>query len=221
LNGVFRTKLAPDRVDAAIEETIAYFGSRDVPAFSWWLMPDMQPADLGRYLESHGFALREGASGMTVDLAKVDQELTSPAGLSIQVVSDEETFGQWSSVAATCFGLTDFEEYLYDWWVDLGLDLPVRYYLGLLNGEPVASSTLFLAAGIAGLYNIGVLPDARRQGIGTAMTLAPLLDARAQGYRVSILHASSMGYNMYRRIGFQEYCKHSRYVWKRESEDAI
>lgn len=217
---VLRTNLTPDRVDAAIEETIAYYESRDVDGFSWWLMPDMQPADLGEYLESHGFALREGPSGMAVDLAKVDEELTSPASLSIQVVGDEDTLSRWNHIVASCFGIQDHGGFFFDLWLDLGFDLPIRSYLGLLNGEPVATSLLFLAAGVAGIYMVAVIPEARRQGIGAAMTLAPLLDACAQGYRVGILHALQMGYNAYRRIGFQEYCKMSHYVWKRELEGA-
>ena len=91
LNGVFRTKLPPGRVDAAVEETIAYFRSREVPAFLWWLMPDMQPADLGEVLKGSGFAFGEGPTGMAVDLENVNHELVSPAGLSIQVVDDEGT----------------------------------------------------------------------------------------------------------------------------------
>ena len=62
------------RRSLGIEETIAYFESRNVPAFSWWLMHDMQPADLGQVLESRGFVLREGPTGMAIDLETVDQD---------------------------------------------------------------------------------------------------------------------------------------------------
>jgi len=217
-NGVFHTKLVPGRVDAAIEETIAHFQSRNVPAFSWWLEPDMQPTNLGEYLESHGLALQEGPTGMAIDLENVQTELPSPAGLNIEVIHDEETLRPWSSVCATCFGLTDFEEYSHNWWAALGFDLPIRYYLGLLNGEPVATSALLLAEDVAGVYCVGVLPDARKQGIGAAVTIPPLLDARAEGCRVGILQASSMGYSVYRRVGFVEYCKMEHYVWEQEAE---
>ena len=43
------------------------------------------------------------------------------------------------------------------------------------------------------------------------MTMAPLLDARAMGYRVGILHSSPLGLEVYRRLGFQEYCWMSHY----------
>ena len=68
-----------------------------------------------------------------------------------------------------------------------------------------------------GIYVVATIPEARRQGIGTALTLAPLREARAMGYRIGILHASQMGLRVYRRLGFQEYCKMSCYEWAGET----
>ena len=98
-----------------------------------------------------------------------------------------------------------------DLFAGLGFELPLRSYLGVLDGKPVATSQLFLGVGVAGIYVVATLPEARRQGIGSALTLAPLLDARAMGFRIGILHASPMGLSMYRRLGFQEYCRMGHY----------
>jgi hypothetical protein len=52
------------------------------------------------------------------------------------------------------------------------------------------------------------------------MTLALLREAQAQGYRAGILQATEMGFGVYSRIGFHEYCKFGIYVWNSDSEGA-
>ena len=52
-------------------------------------------------------------------------------------------------------------------------DLGVWHFAAWLKGEPVGHSTLCLttgALGIAGIYDVGVVPDARNQGIGKAVS---------------------------------------------------
>ena len=62
-----------------------------------------------------------------------------------------------------------------------------------------------MADGVVGLYSIATVPTARRQGIGTAMTVAPLLDGRADGCTTGILQAAPDGVGIYRRIGFHSF----------------
>ena len=94
-------------------------------------------------------------------------------------------------------------------------DAPFRHYVGMLDGEAVASSTLFLGAESAGIWHVATLPSARRRGIGAAMTLAPLLDARSLGYRTGTVYsaASAMGLKIYHEIGFEECCGITQYLW--------
>jgi len=87
----------------------------------------------------------------------------------------------------------------------------LQHLIGRWHGDPVATASLFQSAGVAGLYDIATLPEARRQGIGAALTLAPLREARAMGYRIGILQSSPMGLEVYRRLGFQEYCRMNHY----------
>jgi predicted acetyltransferase len=77
---------------------------------------------------------------------------------------------------------------------------------------------MILQDGVAGIYAVATLPEARRQGLGTALTLAPLGDARAMGYRVGTLQASPMGYSVYRRLGFQQVCEFGVYLWAGDIE---
>ena len=86
-------------------------------------------------------------------------------------------------------------------------------YLGRLAGEPVATWFMVLGAGVAGVHGVGTLPQARRQGIGAAMALAPLREARAMGFRVAVLRASTLGAGIYRRLGFRQCGEISIYAW--------
>ncbi len=137
-------------------------------------------------------------------------------GLMIEPVSDMDTLKEWIYVFTLGFGIPDiFDQAFFDHYASIGFapEVAIHHYLGRLNGEPVATSTQLLSAGVAGIYNVTTLPNARRQGLGAAMTISPLREARSSGYRVGILQATEMGKGVYQHIGFQEYCKIGQYVW--------
>jgi ribosomal protein S18 acetylase RimI-like enzyme len=154
-----------------------------------------------------------------VDLAVKGDDLPGPLGLEIQRVSNAQMLDSWLRPFAVGYRLPDPVAKALAGIFAWHLDRTTTYchYLGLLDGEPVASSSLLLAAGVAGVYNVAVLPEARRRGIGTAMTLAPLRQARVQGYRAAILFTSQMGYDLYRRLGFATQFLQSLYLWSPET----
>lgn len=211
-NSIFCAQLAPNRVDAAIQSIIAKARLRNVPLL-WWTGPSTQPADLGQHLKRHGFNHAGQVLGMAVDLVKLNEKPSLPAGLTIQQAVNSEALKQWSQVCAIGFGMPD-------WVADAYYDL-MRYvdpdtvlaYLGRLNGEPVAASVMVVAGGAAGIYNAVTVPEARRKGIGAVMIRFPLQEARERGYRTGIGHASKMSIKLARSLGFQEYCRIGQYVW--------
>lgn len=90
-----------------------------------------------------------------------------------------------------------------------------KFYLGRLDGTPVASSIVLNEAGFRVLYGIATTPAARRQGIGAAITLKPLLDARASGFRYGVLWSTQMGMPLYQRLGFRlTRGRINRYLWR-------
>jgi GNAT superfamily N-acetyltransferase len=93
---------------------------------------------------------------------------------------------------------------------------PWRMVLGRLNGEPVASHIVFNGAGVVGVYGIAVVPSARGKGIGAALTLKPLLEARDNaGYNYAVLFSTEMGSPVYQRIGFRMTdIRINRYLWR-------
>lgn len=216
-NRVLRAQFEADDIDAKIEATLARFQSRHVP-LHWHTGPTTQPADLGRRLVSHGLEQVQDEPGMAVDLLALPDAPRLPPHLSIERVIDARTLRIWVQIFARIFGLSDrIREAIFSIEASLGLaqNLARHLHIGYWRGEPLATAMLFLGAGVAGIYAIGTDLGARRQGIGRAMTLVPLLEARAKGYRIGTLHSSPMGLGIYRRLGFQEYCRLGMYSWTR------
>ena len=217
LNVVLRTQLPSGHTGEIIDEALAHFRLRNVKWLSWWAETDPQRMDLDRHLVTHGLTFKEGGTGMAADLMALNEDLCTPAGLTIIPVEDKATLKQWIHVTSLGFGIPGHgEKRWFDLLNDLGFEMPARSYLAFLKKQPVGTSQLFLSAGVAGIYNVTCLPELRQQGIGAAITLAPLLDARRMGYRISILQASHLGYKVYRRLGFQEYSKLNNYLWENE-----
>jgi len=193
-NSVLHARLAPENVAAAIKAAKSRCRSKRVPML-WWTGPATRPADLGKHLLAHGFVHAADSAGMAVDLLALNEDQSAPESLAIERVRDVEALKQFADTLPTAFGMPDFAGgALLDFIAGMGFDDQLlRHFVGRLEGECVGVSSLFLGAGVAGIYNVGTVPSARRKGIGAAMTVMALLEARALGYRVGILHASKMG----------------------------
>ncbi len=93
----------------------------------------------------------------------------------------------------------------------------LQHYIGYLGEVPVATSAVLYAVGVAGLYNVATLPEARGKGVGALISYAPFVDAKNRGYEFGILHSSRMGYPVYKQLGFEDVCKLIRYEWRPSS----
>ena len=215
-NSVLRAKLEPQNVDAVIEATLSRYKARDVPMM-WWTGPATRPKNLGTALVAHGLVSEEGDSpGMAADLRTLNENSTGPPRFDMELVKDAESLGAWAETLLAACSMPGFvAKAMFHLCTSLGYGKAsmMRHYYGRLDGEGVATSSLFLAAGVARIYNVSTLPRARHQGIGAAMTLEPLREARALGYTIGVLTSTQLGVGVYRRIGFEEYCKVGQYVW--------
>ncbi len=213
-NGVVRARFVDGAdVDRKIDETLAHFAARQVP-LAWLVGPGTRPLDLGRRLEAHGMTPDAEVPGMAMLLADMPAEAAAVPGLTIAEVGDGAAMVRWIETVATGSEFPDVvREQLMVLYGRYGFQpsTTVRYLLGSLEGRPVATSLLFFSAGVAGLYCVATVPDARGRGIGNAITLAALQAARDQGYAVGVLQSSAMGLAIYRRLGFREYCTFGTY----------
>jgi len=197
-----------DGDDAFIAETIRYFRDKGVNVFTWWMEPHLKLSDWEPALSKHGFGFSDDTPGMAVNLHEMSNEIQPADGFEIRSVDDEESLRKWAEVFINGYGLPpNWESIAFDLWMQLGLDFPIRNYLGYLNGKPVSTSTVFYGGGAAGIYCVATLPEARGKGIGAAITLKPLQDAREKGYRIGVLQSSDMGFNVYKKLGFRHLCQ--------------
>jgi len=218
MNLVVCNQLPSEGVDDLIENALVHFRSMNIRKLSWLTKAGMSSAKTNRILLAHGLKFKDSfATEMAVDLSLVPDDLPTHPDLRIVPVEDERMLRQWIHVASIGFRISEeFEKVWYDFFVDAIFYPQFRTYLALLNGKPVGTSQLFLSEGVAGIYNVTCIPEARGQGIGSAVTLAPLLKAREMGYRIGVLQASQKGYNAYRRLGFQDFGKLSLYLWEND-----
>jgi GNAT superfamily N-acetyltransferase len=216
-NGILAARPAAVGDSAAVEEALAYFDAHGVTTFTWWLAPGVARAAWEAQLAPHGFRFDSNTPGMAIDLDALDETGPAPPGLEIRAVSDGAGLETWVRTFIAGFALPDsWRGDMAALIADIGLDWPARNYLATLDGKPVATSSVILAGGVAGIQCVATLPAARGRGIGAAITLAPLLDARRLGYRVATLQSSEMGYRVYERLGFREVCKMEHFYWSND-----
>ena len=214
---VWRTHLAEGEVEDAIDRVIAWFKSRGAPFFYWWVNPHTRPADMPERLLARGFepGLVDSRC-MGIDLRSLSTASPQIPGFVVKLVETQPALEDWRDVLVSAY---ESPSIIGQAWVDATLALglanaPWKLYLGYLDGQPVATILLFDGAGVTGLLAVSTLACVRGRGIGTGITLLPLLQARQQGARTCVLFSSDMGYGVYRRMGFWdlEY-KISRYIW--------
>ena len=224
LNCVPRARFNKSEADAWIEETHNYFGSKGVPMI-WWISPFSNPSDLGERLVAHGAErLPEELPAMAMDLQHLNDKVSTPTELTIEQVTDDEGLRRFvSAFVSDTVSPENMREAFYHINADAGYGNGDvwRHYVGILSGEPVATASLCLAQGVAGINAVSTAPGARRRGIGSAVTLTALRYARQQGYRIGALKSSEMAFAMYQQIGFKEYFKYTIYVWRNQNDQTI
>jgi GNAT superfamily N-acetyltransferase len=82
-------------------------------------------------------------------------------------------------------------------------DPDVQLFTGWLEGRPVGTSLAIRSGEVSGVYNVGVVPGARRRGVGTALTWASVGAGRAWGCEPIVLQATEMAVPMYEAMGFR------------------
>ena len=215
-NRILKTNLSTEEIDQKIQETIEYFESKSLP-FVWQVDPQSRPHDLADRLEKAGLVRREG-TGMAIEIENlvVPQE---PERFRYERATSSKKIEEYAKLLPKAYGMPEFGwDFLTGCITKIGVVEDFQHYIGYLDDKPVGTSSIIYAVGVAGLYNVSTLPEARGNRVGSVMSAIPFADAADKGFKIGILHSTEMGYNVYKRLGFQEICKLIRYRWTPPTE---
>ena len=207
-NSIVMPHWPDEEADARIDEILAAGRARAVPQL-WWVGPTCAPADLVGRLEARGVVCDvEPMPGMAMSPAALPPPSATPApnGLELAPVIDAAGLAAFAEPFGSAFGFpADGLASVIAAFADFaasGAEDELHHWVGHAGGRPVAAASVLIRDGVAGLYDVSTVRDARGRGYGTAVSIAALRGAAAAGASTAILHASPQGLPIYERLGF-------------------
>ena len=214
-NQILRTRLPeqldPSPLDQRIDELIRQIG-QSTDAMDWFVFPSCQPADLGERVAARGpdgtwtLVGQIGGPGGNWMLADLTALVPAPAvdeQFHIKFVDNPVMLEAWRQISAEGFGGGEYQNFYAAYARHgFGPDAFSLHYIGYLGETPVTSSTLLLAGGIAGIFDVSTPIACRHQGFGSAISWAMLQEAQRRGYADAFVWSSNMGKGVYPRAGF-------------------
>ena len=160
-----------------------------------WAVTPTRPRDLGSRLMARGFEWGWRPHWMGLNLHEIRADFPLPENLHIAV----DDAADWDVEELPYFSPEDAAKFRK---VAAVRPRRIWHFGAWLNGVVVGHSILYLTTGrygVAGIYNVGVIPSARNQGVGRAITLAACEYARALGANHALLNSAT---HIYDRLGF-------------------
>jgi GNAT superfamily N-acetyltransferase len=218
-NSVYNANFSEQNVKEKIDTIISQANRIKIP-FLWWVGVLSKPHNLGEYLVEAGLIKHE-TTGMYLNLSKLDEKqyhkAVDQSKITISRVSNPKEEEEWIDVCAVAFEVDESKDEISYIWRTFFKHSDA--YLATYEGKPVGISLVLYSSGVAGIYCVGVCPEFRNRGIGKAITMAPLLQAKKKGYEISILMSSELGFNVYSQIGYKECCKYGLYTYTPGNEN--
>ena len=182
----------------SIREMIDFFDDAGVP-FILRVREGVDPA-AEEMMSAMGMPYRDTVPGMA--MFPIGDAPLLPPGLTIETVRDDATLARYQQVMAEGFGMPlALARQLTQ---PASLEMPgFESYLGLIDGEPVATSSVYTAGEVAGVYTVATIAGHRRRGFGEPLTGHAVSRGREQRCAVAILQASAIGKPLYERMGFR------------------
>ena len=194
----------PDDLDATLEAVLPLLDCGEAAAV---IFVDGVDEAVAATVKARGFAVEAKMPAMAVDIDRL-AATTLPTGYRFVRVGAGDESRAWTDALALGYEIPqELAEYFSPdaLGADPAPDASMQWFAVLRDGRPVATSMLYLADGLAGIYCVSTLPGERRRGLGAHATAEALRAARRLGHRVGVLQSSTAGYPVYVELGFAEY----------------
>jgi ribosomal protein S18 acetylase RimI-like enzyme len=143
-----------------------------------------------------GLTHEERLPGMTV---RPDGLAPAAVELDIGLASRAELDGSFDVLAAAFGEPREF----FERFSEPVTRLPgARWYVGRRDGAIVSTALAVTIGDAVGIFNVATTPELRGRGYGGALTVRAARDGFADGAEFAYLHASEIGHDLYRRLGF-------------------
>lgn len=205
-NAVLQTDIT-DNFEQVFDTAHSFFTSKNL-AYTWYIIPSHQPDNLQDLLRSKGLRKTNDNVIVGIELKDLPRNISSPNSLYIEAIDNYEKYKTWVEIYCRFANIKGeaVEQYkLVHQHTDFNdPNLPFVKYIGWLNGEPIAISTLILSGGVAVMYDEGILPKYKGFGIEDAINITPLKKAMEMGYMLGMIQTSIGGMKRFTSLGFKE-----------------
>jgi GNAT superfamily N-acetyltransferase len=186
-----------------LSEAARFFGERGRGFALWARSGAPEDDELIAAAEAEGF--RSVYEMPEMLLGGRAEEAPLPDGVELRRLSTAEEAAEYWRIAAASYESIGFPPEAFVAYEGLehleGDDAAV--FLAHLEGRPVSIAMTIVSHGVAGIYWVGSLSEARGRGLGRAVTAAAINAGFDLGADVASLQASPMGEPIYRAMGFE------------------
>jgi GNAT superfamily N-acetyltransferase len=202
-NIVLRTRWPVERIEERMDELFARIGLL-TDRIDWLVFPGDTPPGLNQRLEARGMPTGKGGNWLWADLTSLGSAPSVQGGFHIEQVRDDQGMAEWVRVSEAGFGAQlgcYYDAYALHGYGPKAFSL---HYIGYLGNTPVTSGTLLEAGGCASIYDLSTPPAYRRQGWGSLLMHALMVEIRSRGYPDTWTWSSKMGKPVYQKLGYIE-----------------
>jgi len=193
-----------------------------------YITPQTNPHELPTILNEREYKLAFSDAWMMFKSRKINNKRIRNKDLVIKTVKNLEDLGTFIKVFEISFGDSSeedpysglppsYKKAIYNSFTneEYQKEKTVTHYLGILDDKPVGITTLITYKKFGGIYNVGVIPEYRKQGIGSTLSLKAVKDALEKFNEDIVFLQTEYGSyveKFYKKLGFETVFRGDCYV---------